>query len=134
ALRHAPAVRGDVHADQQARRLPGAWRQRRFVEIVDVEVAQPVVALVRTEILEVQIAADPGHWRAVEFAAAAPVLEKQVASTAQEEKRVLREAGIFAREQLRIALCVEFQDTLVDLHPDPLHNAAQDMTNVYFVL
>ena len=55
----------DQEADQQARQIPGTGSQGRLIEVGDVEVHEPVVAFVATEILPVQVATDPGGRRCV---------------------------------------------------------------------
>ncbi len=51
------------HAGREPRHLVGARRQHRFVEIVDVEVDDAVVPLGGAEILEMEIAGNPGARR-----------------------------------------------------------------------
>ena len=53
-----PGRRGE-HAREEAREVPCGGCERGLVEVVQVEVDEPVVALVAAEVLEVQVAAGP---------------------------------------------------------------------------
>ena len=55
-------VAGDDDAGEEADEIPGGRREAGFIEIVDVEVGEPVVAFVGAEILEVEVAGAPGEW------------------------------------------------------------------------
>ena len=64
AAREAHGSRGDQDARREPGKLERAWGETGFVEIVDVEIDDAVVALVGAEILEVKIAGYPGLRRA----------------------------------------------------------------------
>ena len=55
------------NADHEAHQIQSTRSEQRFVEIVDIEIDQAVVALVAAEILQMQIAAEPGCRRSCEY-------------------------------------------------------------------
>ena len=59
----AEALGGDPDARQEPHQIPARWRERRLVEIIDIEVDEAVVALVAAEVLQVQIASHPDRGR-----------------------------------------------------------------------
>jgi len=52
-------VSADQQTGKEARRLPRARGHDCFVEVIEIEVLEAVVALISAEIFEVQIAANP---------------------------------------------------------------------------
>src|SRR6185295_6733390 len=93
--------------DEDARQEPGKVSSNRgeggLVEIIEVEVGEPIVALVAAEVLQVEIAGDPGARSPVENGLGSPVLVKEVTGSAHESKRVLPHRLVLERETLGLA-------------------------------
>ena len=103
-------LRGQQNTGQESHQIPAGRRQRRLIEIVDVEMDQPVVGFVAAEILQVQVAADPDQRRRAEQAPGRQALVEQVAGTAQEYERALAQVGVLHRQTLRVASAIETSD------------------------
>jgi hypothetical protein len=88
---------------QQADDVPGARRERRLVEVGNVEIGEPVVGLVAAEVLEVQIAAAPRQRRLGENGVVRQRVVEEMASAAEENEGILLHPGELHRQALRIA-------------------------------
>src|SRR5215813_10109402 len=106
-------------ATQATDGIPRAGSERRLVEVVQVEVVEPVVTVEGPEVLQVQIAAGPGERGAVENAPPAPILPEEMTGTAKEGEDALRHRSILESEPRRVAALVEPQDPVRDRTPRP---------------
>src|SRR4029077_17433373 len=65
AIAYLERVGRQIETGGESGEIPTGRRQVRFVEIVEIEVAEAIVALVAAEVLQVQIAREPGERRGV---------------------------------------------------------------------
>ncbi|GAB1436135.1 hypothetical protein MASR2M32_23790 [Sphaerotilus sulfidivorans] len=115
-------------AGEQPQQVPARRRQRRLVEVVDVEVGLAVVALVAADILEMQVAAAPDRRRTLR-----PRLEQrqpgrqpppeQSAGRTQEDEGALAHAVVLALQPLGLAAGVVLEDLVNDVHREGLLDA-----------
>lgn len=109
------AVGPDQHAGEETDEVPGARRQHRFVEIVDVEIDEAVVALEAAEVFEVQVAAQPGARRFAERRLRREALVEQVAGGAEEDEGAGAHVAELERQPLGVAPGVERQNAANDI-------------------
>src|SRR5262249_44306074 len=86
-----------------------AGSQRGLIEIVDIEVLQPVVTLEGTEVLQMEIPCVPRQGRAIERVSCRPIFPEEVAGSAEERKRALRHRLVLQPQPIVIATLVERQ-------------------------
>lgn len=99
-------------AGRAASQVPGAGRERGFVEVVEVEVLEPVVARERAEVLDVQVAANPRERGVVQWRGARPVLVEEVAGAAEEREGTLPHALVLPMQALGVTTLIEATDPL----------------------
>src|SRR5262249_55223953 len=105
-------LRCQPEARHQPREIPGDRRQSGFVEIVDVEIGEAIVPLVAAEILQMEIAADPGGRGVVERRPLRPVLVEEMACPPEEREGVGGHGFEFEIQALRLAALIERGDPL----------------------
>src|SRR5262249_5951268 len=89
-------------AARESHRIARARRERGLVEVVEVEVLEPVAAPEGAEVLEMEIATRPRERRAIE-PSASPVVPEQVAGAAKEREGVLRHRLVLEPQALGVA-------------------------------
>src|SRR5258705_5993292 len=99
---------------QVARHIERTSGEHGFVKVVDVEVHEPVVALIGAEVLEVEVAAHPGHGYRIETGVPRPVLPEEMASAAEEGEGTLSHRLVLHRKTLGVAALVEAEDAGCD--------------------
>src|ERR1700761_6132554 len=101
--RQTQTRRGDVDAGDESNQIDADRSKTSFIEIVQIEIAQPVVAFERTEILQMQITAKK-HARCFEQSVAARQrLQKKRVGAAEEGERVLPQSCELERQPIEVA-------------------------------
>ncbi len=118
------AVAGDENAGEQPHDVPAQRCKRRIVEVVEVEIDQPIVALVAAEVFQVQVAADPGRWRGHGQQAFREPLIEQVSACSQKCKGIAAHRGVLERQTLRLASRVACEDLTDDIRRRWRHGIA----------
>jgi hypothetical protein len=80
--------RRKAKARHQPGEIPSDWRQNGFVEIIYVEIGLAIVPFVTAEILQVQVAANPGCGRPVKRGRLWSILVEEMACPAEEAEVV----------------------------------------------
>ena len=84
-------------AGDHPRDFPGCRGQDAFVEIVEVEIYQPVLTLVAAEVFEMQVTADPTERISRKSIAGVEVFVEEVAGTPEKPEWVFCHRLIFER-------------------------------------
>lgn len=106
---------GDEHTRQQADDFIQARCKAGLVEVVDVEIDKPVVALVTAEVLQMHVAADPSTRRRFEHAARRQALVEEVTGAAQKDKRRRAHALVLHVQALGVPAAIELRDLGCDI-------------------
>ena len=114
ALLETQTLRSDEDAREEAGKIVGHRRQGCLIEIVEVEVGETIVSLVTPEVLQVEIAGDPGQWCPVEYRLAMPVLVEEVAGPAHEREGILAHRLVLQSQPLGLATRVVSLNALDD--------------------
>jgi hypothetical protein len=114
AFLETQALRSDEDAREEAGKIVGHRRQGGLIEIIEVEVGETIVTLVTPEVLQVEIAGDPGQWCPVEYRLSLPVLVEQVAGPAHERECILAHCLVLQRQPLGLATRVVSLNALYD--------------------
>ena len=104
--------RGNAQACRQSNDIPACGRESGFVEIVDVEIRQAIVAQISAEILQMKVTANPCGRCIVTRRDPGEPLIKQMARPAQEREGVVIHGGEFDRKTLGLASPVVVGDQI----------------------